>query len=453
MNWPACYDHVFTRLQTLTGSGGETGWEAKCPAHDDNKPSLTLLVTKDGKLLVNCHAPSNCSARAIMKGLGLTLSDLFPDNKTAQPSPRPAMSETAPAAAPAEKKKSKFVRSYDYRDENGKLLMQVCRFAEPKGFSQRQPNPAYDPKVPKDAKTNPEWLTNAQGVRRVPYKLPELIKALTANKGRWVLVLEGEKDVEEAWAVGLLATCNPGGALKWDDAFSGFLKGMNCLVIPDNDPIDTKLGFSPGFKHAQQVADSLIDVAQAVKVLTLPGLGPKGDFYDWVQARKAEKMDNKAIHMALGQLMKAQLEFKKGDKVGEFGPPKEAEAAAPAATPDPVSTPEPAPIAAPAPAVETPKEAEPAPAPSMAPIPERSKSALAKRKAALDFGAASKAFIDQSLPQSMTIAEYVGTVILLCRRIENAVGPNYEIKPEEMAEYGAALGLFALHGAKVLAQK
>ena len=47
---------------------------ARCPAHDDKSPSLSVSG-KDGKLLVHCFA--GCDAEEIMAAVDLTLADLF----------------------------------------------------------------------------------------------------------------------------------------------------------------------------------------------------------------------------------------------------------------------------------------------------------------------------------------------------------------------------------------
>jgi hypothetical protein len=59
-------------------------------------------------------------------------------------------------------KSDTIVATFDYRDENGALLFQVCR-TEAKKFMQRRPNGGGD------------WIWKLEGVRRVPYRLPELI--------------------------------------------------------------------------------------------------------------------------------------------------------------------------------------------------------------------------------------------------------------------------------------
>jgi hypothetical protein len=40
----------------LNGHRAGTGWVVHCPAHDDRTPSLSVRDTKDGKVLVRCHA-------------------------------------------------------------------------------------------------------------------------------------------------------------------------------------------------------------------------------------------------------------------------------------------------------------------------------------------------------------------------------------------------------------
>ena len=42
--------------RALGGRKVGSGWAARCPAHDDRTPSLSLTDTHDGKVLVRCHA-------------------------------------------------------------------------------------------------------------------------------------------------------------------------------------------------------------------------------------------------------------------------------------------------------------------------------------------------------------------------------------------------------------
>lgn len=61
------------RLEGVKQTGADR-WVAKCPAHDDKKPSLSIRDA-DGKLLLHCWA--GCSAAEVVSAVGLTLADLF----------------------------------------------------------------------------------------------------------------------------------------------------------------------------------------------------------------------------------------------------------------------------------------------------------------------------------------------------------------------------------------
>jgi Protein of unknown function (DUF3987) len=152
------------------------------------------------------------------------------------------------------------VASYDYVDEQGGLVFQVVRY-EPKAFRQRRPE-------------NGGWTWNVDGVPAVPYRLPELLEATA--EGRPVTIHEGEKDVDRALGLGVPATCNAGGAGKWNSGHAAYMSGADAVIFPDND--------DAGAKHAEKVAQSLVGIAVRIRVVRLPGLPPKGDLCDWVDA-------------------------------------------------------------------------------------------------------------------------------------------------------------------------
>jgi hypothetical protein len=51
-------------------------WSARCPAHADRSPSLSIKERDDGALLLRCW--SGCSVDQIVGAVGLDLADLFP---------------------------------------------------------------------------------------------------------------------------------------------------------------------------------------------------------------------------------------------------------------------------------------------------------------------------------------------------------------------------------------
>ena len=140
------------------------------------------------------------------------------------------------------------------------MLSEAVR-VEPKGFFQRRPDGAGG------------HIYDRQGVRRVPYRLSELIAAQTESP---VFVPEGEKDVDQLVALGLTATCNPEGAGKWRSDYNAHFEGRDVFVLPDND--------DPGLRHAIQVAESLGTVASSVRIVPLPDLPDGGDVSDWLEA-------------------------------------------------------------------------------------------------------------------------------------------------------------------------
>jgi putative DNA primase/helicase len=52
------------------------GWTARCPAHDDHRPSLSISEGNDQRILLHCHA--GCRPEAIVRALGMDMRDLFP---------------------------------------------------------------------------------------------------------------------------------------------------------------------------------------------------------------------------------------------------------------------------------------------------------------------------------------------------------------------------------------
>ena len=223
--------------RALGGRRSGAQWMARCPAHEDANPSLSISDGKDGKVLVHCHA--GCSQDAVLAAL--RQQSLWPEPTT------------------SERLQHGLVATYDYTDENGELLYQVLRY-EPKDFRQRRPDGCGG------------WIRNVEGVRKVLYRLPKLLAAATEP----VFLVEGEKDVHSLERWGLLATCNPRGAGGWREEYGDVLRGRECVILLDNDDV--------GRKHALTVAESLLSKAAPIRVIELPDLPHKGDVTDWIRA-------------------------------------------------------------------------------------------------------------------------------------------------------------------------
>lgn len=129
---------------------------------------------------------------------------------------------------------------YIYRDETGDALYTVVRGSN-KSFRQERAN----------------GKRSLDGVRRVPYRLPELIEAVRHNEA--IYIVEGEKDVETLVGLGVTATCNSEGAGNWRSEFADHFTGASVVVVADDD--------EPGMAHARQVRSSLLGRADSVEVV------------------------------------------------------------------------------------------------------------------------------------------------------------------------------------------
>ncbi|MGI8587233.1 MAG: hypothetical protein ACR2M0_06030, partial [Chloroflexia bacterium] len=101
----AAIDGVLARLAGVRRGGH--GWQARCPAHDDQQPSLSLREGSDGRVLVHCHA--GCSVEQIVKGMGLTMADLYERHETHETHERPTLANATEI-------------KHEYRDADGHLL-------------------------------------------------------------------------------------------------------------------------------------------------------------------------------------------------------------------------------------------------------------------------------------------------------------------------------------------
>ena len=228
-------DKVLSHFKGVVQTSPKT-WKALCPAHKDKNPSLSITL-EPKRILMYCQA--GCNFEEIIASVSLTHADLR-DGKQG--------SMKAIAA------------TYNYFNDKGKLIYQVCR-TEGKDFFQRRPGP--------DGK----WIPNLKGIDSTLYKLPEL---MAAKGARAVFVCEGEKDVDRLTTLGFAATCNSGGAGKWYNRHTPYMKGKQAIILQDND--------EPGKKHAEAVAAKLTGTAASIRILKLDDLKEHGDVSDWLNA-------------------------------------------------------------------------------------------------------------------------------------------------------------------------
>lgn len=242
-------------LSRLGAEQNGSGWKALCPAHNDHKPSLSIDEGTDGRLLYVCRAGCEPPAvAAALRAMGISLGANGTHNRPQAVSGDRLYTTDEILSWPSTR------AFYVYQDAEARASFAVRRTVD-KQFPQYR---AVGPN---------QWVKGRGKTPDIPFRFPELLRA--ARAGERVFAVEGERDVLSLVKLGMVATCNPGGAEKWRASFVTHLVGADVVILPDNDP--------PGEKHALQVARSLRGAA-TIKIVRLPGLPPKGDVSDWLEA-------------------------------------------------------------------------------------------------------------------------------------------------------------------------
>jgi len=226
---------------------GVDEFKAICPFHDDNNASFNFSNETGAYYCHGCgkkgdvfHFYAKINGLDTKKDFAKILQGIAND-----------------FALPWIETRAEIEKTYDYTDADGNLIHQTVRM-NPKKFWQRRPG-----------ENDEEWIWNLDGIDTVLYNLPKVIKASE------VLIVEGEKDVDNLAELGFIATTCPMGAKAWRPEYNESLKGKDIVLIPDND--------IPGREHIAKIGASLKGMVKSLKLLELPGLPSKGgDVSDFI---------------------------------------------------------------------------------------------------------------------------------------------------------------------------
>jgi 5S rRNA maturation endonuclease (ribonuclease M5) len=210
--------------RALDGIKSGDGWKARCPAHDDANPSLSVSEGVNGKVLFNCKA--GCTQEAVIDGL--RRANLW-CNRGNGSQPRARKPNGADRNALGER-----IASFDYKARDEKHLYYVDRY-EPKDFRRRP----------------------AGGVN-VLYRWPQIV---AAGPDATLFVCEGEKDADRVAALGFIATTVAHGSWKGVDVKD--IAGRDVIILEDAD--------QPGVKRALAAAQALRGTAKTIRIVRLPG--------------------------------------------------------------------------------------------------------------------------------------------------------------------------------------
>jgi DNA polymerase I-like protein with 3'-5' exonuclease and polymerase domains len=223
----------------------------RCPVHEasgTHNPSLVLTITSTHRVLFHCRS-QNCDAKEFQ---------IIHDYLVKCGLPR---SHVGGSRADKESR-------YTYQHPDGTYAWTKTRFVTKTG-KKRFRCEVFD-------ETTKQWTSGRPDGMPLLFNLAAVATVLVAYPMTPLLIVEGEKDVNTAGELGILATTNADGAGKWrtEDTQALIKLGARKVVVcPDND--------APGIDHGIRVASMFQQTGIEVCWLELPGLGAKEDLSDW----------------------------------------------------------------------------------------------------------------------------------------------------------------------------
>jgi hypothetical protein len=243
-----------------------------CHGGTRSEALVFMYGAERGRVNVHCHA--GCEFEHILDILGLTKTDLYDEplrrddfdvrvpkpRKHAPPKPEPVVFDPAPAGwRPPEDgwmpRSCGHCKSdeYLYTDEQDRVLYAAARCPE-KCIRFWRPDP--------DARAFRHWSLDEQDkrgnviarTRRVPFRLPQLIKAVADERIVWIC--EGEKDV---LAVAARPGCAATNSKGWRPEFAQFFTGADVCIAADRD--------RAGRTIAENLVKALMPVARSIEVV------------------------------------------------------------------------------------------------------------------------------------------------------------------------------------------
>ena len=158
---------------------------------------------------------------------------------------------------------------YPYRDEHGASVFEKVRV-----------EPGYDGKSKSfycEREENGKKIRNIDGCKKVLYRLREVIEGISRKEP--VFLVEGEKDADKLFELGLIATTAPV-TLVWNAEYTESLKDADVIILGDYD--------KAGLKRINLIAERLAGKTKNLRIVhPLPGLEYSDshgkDITDWLE--------------------------------------------------------------------------------------------------------------------------------------------------------------------------
>jgi 5S rRNA maturation endonuclease (ribonuclease M5) len=270
-------DEFVTLLEAVKPAS--SGYQARCPAHTDHKPSLSVSEGEDGRILVKDHA--GCTTEQIVEAMNLTTTDLFPSDDALPHSAVRLVNTSAPSAPdyqPTIPWETVAALHTQLTDEQRRLLRSrrhltdaiIDRYQlgfEERARERRLTIPIQDANgscrdirrwLPPEARSGDSnkmlhWRNGYGGARLFP--VDQLINAA-------VVLCEGELDALALVSHAIPAVTTTCGATTWPSDLSAAFNGKTVTLLMDHD--------RAGETGAQKRAESLYAAGAKVKVATWP---------------------------------------------------------------------------------------------------------------------------------------------------------------------------------------
>jgi len=218
---------------------GPNQWAAKCPAHDDEKPSLSIKLDTN-RILLHCHA--GCPTKDIVRALGLNMSDLFLESEKSL----------------SKHKISNKEHVWELRAPDGSVVAEHIRIDTPDGKRMW-------------------WQRNGKkglgglSTKRLPLYGSELLRDL--SDGSTVVVCEGEKAADAVRKAGIAAVGTVCGAASTPvrEVLTPLMR-FDVVLWPDADP--------QGKRHMERIATELMALGVKPRWVEWKDAPPKGDAAD-----------------------------------------------------------------------------------------------------------------------------------------------------------------------------
>jgi hypothetical protein len=263
------------------------GTSCKCPYHDDKTPSASIRTDRSGVYRFHCFV---CNwggdvfdVRA--RNQGTDIGNILKEARGMHNIRKDTVFTTLAEATNIRNVE----KAYHYTNpDTQRVELVVVRYRDEgnkKKFMQVSP------------------ITNGW-VRRGPSgKLP-LYNLTRVGSAQNVVVVEGEKPVDELAEIGIAATTSPGGAGNAHKADWSPLKGKTVYLWPDNDFEDPKTKKRKGEEHMRDIAKILEPTASRVFWIDQRRLGlpEKGDAVEFLKNNQGSKEDKRvAVQLVLDE--------------------------------------------------------------------------------------------------------------------------------------------------------